>query len=254
MRTNRIVSAITALLTLTLLAFLGNPVVALAANRKKSDSTVKIFVQYKLAKSGILDNGNVNVNVAANTITLTGSVPTIHDRTEAAREAGSVDDSYKIVDDLKVATPNVADGVLAKAVYKRVVNHSFYSVFDWLTVSAKNGIVTLNGWVNNPWEVNDYASEASKVPGVRQIVNNLKVEFAQGYARYRAIRLIYDSPRYWGYSLQMNPPIHVVSNDGTLIIEGNVDSKAERGYLADLVTFRTNAIRVVDNLQIYPNN
>lgn len=253
MRTNRIVSAITALLTLTLLAFMSDPGAALAGKRKKSDSTVKIFVQYKLAKSGILDNGNVNVHVAANTITLTGTVPTLHDRIEAAKEAAGVDYSYKIVDDLKVASPNVADSGLAKAVYKRVVNHSFYTVFDWLTVSANNGVVTLKGWVDNPWEVHDYASEASKVPGVERIVNNLKVEFAQGYTRYRAARLIYDSPRYWGYSLEMNPPVHVVSNDGTLIIEGSVDSKAERGYLADLVTFRTNAIKVVDNLQVHPN-
>ncbi len=254
MRTNRIVSAITALLTLTMLALMSNPVAAMARNGKKSESTVKIFVQYKLAKSGILNNGNVDVNVSAHAITLTGTVPTLHDRAEAAKEAGTVDDSYKIVDNLKVETPSVPDSLLAKAVYKRVVNHSFYTVFDWLTVGAKNGVVTLNGWVNNPWEVHDYASEASKVRGVKRIVNNLKVEFAQSYVRYRAVKLIYNTPKYWGYSLEMNPPIHVVSNNGTLIIEGKVDSRAERGYLENLVTFRTNAIKVVDNLQVNQND
>lgn len=250
MKRNRIASIAIALLTMSALIVISNPLPARAEDKKKSDSTVRIFVEYKLAKDGILTKDNINVSVANRTITLTGSVPTLHDRTEAAKEAHDVCDDYQVVNDLSVTAPQVPDKALAAAVLKRVENHVFYTVFDYLTVGADHGTVTLHGWVDNPWEVNQYASEAAHVPGVTKVVNRLKLEMNFGYLRYRVARLIYDDPLFWQYSMELNPPIHVIVNNDKVILEGYVNSMGERGYLASQVRFRTDAIGVVNNLQV----
>jgi osmotically-inducible protein OsmY len=239
-----------ALFTISALTIIGGPAPARANDLKKSDSSVKIFVEYRLTKAGILTNNNVNVNVADGKITLTGMVPTLHDRMEAEKQARKVDKNYPVVNDLSVSAPFKPDSILAAAVLHRVETHDFYTAFDWLTVGVNNGVVTLHGWVSDPWEVHQYEAEAAKVPGVRKIVNNLRVEMTSGYLRYRVERLIYDDPLFWQYSQELNPPVHVVVNDGTVILEGYVDSMGERGFLASQVTFRTDAIRVVNHLQV----
>ena len=71
-----------------------------------------------------------------------------------------------------------------------------------------------------------------------------------GYLRYRVARLIYRDPLFWQYDTELNPPVHVVVNNGTVILEGYVDSMGERGYLGSQITFRTDAINVVNNLQV----
>ena len=250
MNKNRIAPVVIAFLTVSALIAAVGPLPARAEDKKKPDSTVKIFVEYKLAKDGILTNDNIKVGVANRMITLSGTVATLHDRVEAAKEAHNVCDDYQVVNDISVSAPQVPDSALAAAVLKRVENHVFYTVFDWLTVGAKNGVVTLHGWVDNPWEVGQYESEAARVPGVKRIVNELKREISFGYLRYRVARLIYDDPFFWQYSMELNPPIHVIVNNDKVILEGYVNSMGERGYLSSQVRFRTDAISVVNNLQV----
>ncbi len=250
MKRNRIAPVAIALLTMSALIVTSNPLPARAENKKKPDSTVRIFVEYKLAKDGILTNDNIKVGVANGKITLAGTVPTLHDRIKAEKDARNVDDSYAVLNNLSVSAPRRPDSVLAAAVLKQVENHVFYTVFDWLTVGVKNGVVTLHGWVDNPWEVGQYESEAARVPGVTRIVNDLKREITFGYLRYRVARLIYDDPMFWQYSMELNPPIHVIVNNDKVMLEGYVDSQGERGYLASQVRFRTDAIGVVNNLQV----
>lgn len=242
-----------ALLAVSTFMIMIGPAYAWAKSPIKSDSNMKVIVEYRLVKDGILKNDNISVIVAGGKVILTGTVPTLHGRMEAAREAGKVDQGYAVVNDLTVSVPYVPNKVLAAGVLHKVEDHVFYTVFDWLTVGVKNGVVTLHGWVSEPWEVHQYEDVAAEVPGVRKIINKLKVEMTFGYLRYRAARLIYSDPLFWQYSLELNPPVHVVVNNGTVRLEGFVDSSGERGFLGDEITFRTNAVRVVNDLQVVPD-
>ncbi len=250
MRTNRIVFVLVAFLTVGAPAILGGPVPAWAKDRKMSDNNVAVQVEHRLAKDEVFKNSDIHVGFANEQIALTGTVPTLYARKQAAVEARKAEKSYAVVNDLAVSTSYVPDKVLAARVLHKVQNHSFYTVFDWLTVGVNNGEVTLHGWVSDPWEVHQYATEASKVRGVTKIVNRLKPEMNFGYLRYRVARLIYNDPLFWQYAMELNPPIHVVVNNGTVILEGFVDSSGEKGLLGSEVTFRTDAITVVNNLQV----
>ncbi len=248
MRANRIISATTALITICALAI--GPASARAGESKNSDSNIRIFVEYRLAKDGIIRHNNIDVAVSNGKITLDGTVPTLHDKIQAAKDAKKVGKSLAVVNDLEVAAPFVPDSVLAAAVLHKVENHAYYTVFDWLTVGVNNGVVTLHGWVDEPWDVDQYAREVARVPGVTKIINKLKVEMSFGYLRYRVARMIYRDPFFWQYAMELNPPVHVVVNNGTVILEGYVDSSGQRGYLGDEVTFHTDAVNVVNHLQV----
>lgn len=248
MKANRIITS--AMGVFTICAILFSPAIARAGGHTKSNGNVKIFVEYKLAKDGILKGNNIDVAVSHGRIILDGTVATLHAKMKAAKEAGKIAKSYTVVNNLDVSAPFVPDSALAADVLHKVENKAFYTVFDWLTVGVNNGVVTLHGWVDEPWEVHQYAKEASMVTGVTRIVNDLRVEMSMGYLRYRVARMIYRDPFFWQYAMDLNPPVHVVVNNGTVILEGYVDSAGQRGYLGSEVTFRTDAVNVVNNLQV----
>lgn len=220
------------------------------AQQQKDNSTVRISVEYQLVKAGILRHDNIRVAVADSTVTLEGTVPTLHDRREAEKLARGVEDSYKVLNDLRLSSPVVSDKQLVEEATKAIDDHVFYSIFDWVDVSASHGVVTLKGWVHLPWYARQYVSEAEKVPGVKEVVNDLKNSTGSRYLMYRCARLIYNDPFFVGYAFERNPPIHIIVNMDTVTLEGKVGSESLRGVAANQIRFRTDAFAVVNNLKV----
>lgn len=223
---------------------------AKSSTQKIPNTTIKIFVQYRLAKEGILTNNNIHVKVKHNTITLEGKVPTLYKRSLAAKEAGDVEDSYSVINNIRVVAPDVPDSVVTKNVTNRIWSNVFYGIFDWVKVHDKNGIVTLDGWVHLPWYKTQFQTETEKVVGVKSVKNNIKITFGPGMIGRRAAWLIYNDPMYTGMEYLKDPPIHIIVNNGTVFLEGKVDSSGEAAWASNLVEFNTNAIRVKDYLQV----
>ena len=224
------------------------PIYAQDNIQKPSNSNVKIFVEYRLAKDNLLKDGNIQVKVSDNKIVLTGSVPTLFDKSLAADETQKVEDSYIVINKIQVVSSNFPSIKIIKAVQKRIYNNVFYGIFDWVTVQDTNGIVTLNGWVHLPWYVEQFQREAEKVKGVKKIVNNIKPTFGPGRIGIRAARLIYNDPEFEGMEYLANPPIHIIVNNGRVLLEGNVMSTAQGAWAENLVRFYTDAVSVRNNL------
>jgi osmotically-inducible protein OsmY len=250
MKTKKRITWLIALSVLASFMMAVSPVQGNATTVGRSDSQTKIFVQYKLIKSGILTDHNVHVTVAHNKIILTGTVPTLFDVSRAQKIVQRVDDHYAIVNDLSVSAPDVPATLMEKEVMHRIETRTFYTVFDWVDVHANGGVVTLNGWVNDPWLRGQYQTQAEKIIGVKKVINHLKMALGSNHLKYRAVRLIYSDPFYWRYSMEINPPIHVIVDGFNLILEGKVSSPGERAFLENLMVFRTNAPRVVDDIQL----
>lgn len=220
------------------------------AQQPIDNSTVRISVEYKLVRAGILKNDNIRVAVADSTVKLEGTVPTLHDMREAEKLARGVEDAYRVLNALKLSSPSVPEKQLADEVTKAIDDHVFYSIFDWVDVNASNGIVTLKGWVHLPWYAREYVSQAERVPGVKQVVNDLKDATGSEYLMYRSARLIYDDPFFTGYAFERNPPVHIIVNLNTVILEGKVGSENLRAFAADQIRFHTDAFNVVNNLKV----
>jgi osmotically-inducible protein OsmY len=124
------------------------------------------------------------------------------------------------------------------------------TVFDWASAHSRKGVVTLKGWVDTPWYIIEYQRQAEHVVGVKKVVNDLKFTLGYRHLAWKAVRLIYRENMFPGSLLQLNPPVHVIAENDRVILEGNVGSSALGAYLADLVRYHTDAIRVVNNLGI----
>lgn len=231
---------------------------ALAQNKSKqiSNSNMKIFVEYRLAKEGLLNDGNINVDVNNKTITLTGTVPTLSNKHEAALEAKDVNDCYNVVNNLTLTASNVPDSVVVKKVLKKIYNNPFYGVFNWVTASDSNGVVTLAGWVSSPWNKTQFQKQAEKVVGVKEVKNIIKNTFGPGELGFRVARLIYNDPlsMYNGMQYYSNPPIHIIVENGTVILAGHVSSNVEINWASNTIYFRTNAINVENYLTVNKNS
>ena len=229
---------------------LSSPIFAQSSTQKPSNSNIKIFVEYRLAKDKLLKNGNINVNVSNNKIVLDGTVPTIYDKNLAADEAQKVDDNFVIVNNINVVSSEIPSEKIVRAVKKRIYDNVWYGIFDWVTVQDTNGVVTLKGWVHLPWYVAQFQREAEKVAGVKKVVNEIKPTFGPGRIGIRAARLIYNDPEFEGMEYLANPPIHIIVNNGTVLLEGQVMSTAQGAWAENLIRFYTDAVNVKSNLYV----
>jgi osmotically-inducible protein OsmY len=215
-----------------------------------SPSNLKIFVEYKLVKDNLLTNDNIKVEVLGNKIILTGTVRSLYDKQQAEEDARSVDENYMIVNNLDLEYTKISDSVLTSSIMDKIQSNLFYTIFDWLSVSSNDGSVTLNGWVHLPWLKNQIQTEIEKIPGVKSVENKMKNTFGPGEIGYRSARLIYNDPMFYGMQYLANPPIHIIVNNGRVILEGNVGSQALSDWAASIVRFKTDAFSVENNLQI----
>ena len=220
------------------------------SSQKPSDKNVKIFVEYKFAKDNLLNNANIDVNVSNKTVTISGTVPTIYDRNKAGKEAADAAENFAVVNNLKISGSNVPAQKIVENVLNRIHSNAFYGIFDWVNAQDTNGVVTLTGWVHIPWYKDWFQQEAEKVVGVKEIKNNIQNTFGPGSIGYRAARLIYSDPMYYGMQYMADPPIHIIVNNGSIILEGRVNSDSQSGWVEDLLRFNTDAVNVNNNLAI----
>ena len=164
--------------------------------------------------------------------------------------AHSVDENYAIVNNIGIESNSVEDSVLTKNILSKIHSNIFYGVFDWLTVSSDSGVVTLGGWVHLPWLKNQYESEVEKVAGVKSVVNKIRYTFGPGELGYRAARLIYNDPMFWGRQYSSNPPIHIIVNNGSVFLFGDVNSRVEKRWAETVISFHTDAISVENDLKV----
>ena len=224
-----------------------------AQENNKSLKTIKIYVQYNLAKDGLMDHNDINVRVVNKNILLDGMVKTIADKKEAAEDAEAVSSDYNVVNNLKIAPTDMLPVKIVKEVMHNIYGNTFYSVFDYVNAKYHNGVITLSGYVHLPWYKKIFQKEAEKVPGVIKINNKIKKTFGPGKLGITAARYIYSDPEFQGYAFSANPPVHIIVNNGRVLLFGNVNSEVESSMAANIIRFKTDAFNVVNNLSIHSN-
>ncbi len=224
--------------------------ISIAQENNESFKTIKIYVQYNLAKDGLLDENDISVDVDSNNLFLNGMVKTIADKNEAAEDAESVSADFSVINNLKIASTNLSPDEIVKDVMNNIYNNTFYGIFDYVTASYNNGVLTLSGYVHLPWFINTFQKEAEKVPGILEIKNEIKKTFGPGRIGIMAARYVYSDPAFQGYAFSVNPPIHIIVNNGSVLLFGKVNSEIESSMAANLIRFKTDAFDVINNLSI----
>src|SRR5262249_39560561 len=102
---------------------------------------------------------------------------------------------------------------LFNEVAKSVNHYAWFTIFDDVSASVKDGVVTLTGKVTMPYKSEDLAKRVAKVDGVTAVDNKIEVLPVSQFddqLRVRIARTIYRNPFLQMYGLGPNPSIHVV--------------------------------------------
>lgn len=138
-----------------------------------------------------------------------------------------------------------------KDVAKQVEGYVWYSVFDSVDASVENGVVTLSGAVTQPFKARDIEKRVTKVTGVTQVQNKLRVLPVSQFddrLRFQAAQAIYGNLNFIHLNSWVNPPIRIVVDRGHVTLQGVVDSPVDRA-LARSLLIGLNAFSVKDELK-----
>jgi len=142
---------------------------------------------------------------------------------------------------------------LNKEVHHRLAMLPWYGVFDNLEYSINGNNVTLSGQVVRPSTKRDALAAIKHIEGVGNVVDNITVLPPSGFdnqirrAEYRAI---FSEAQLSGYSMGVNPSIHIIVNNGHVTLVGYVDNETD----VHLATLRANSVpnvfSVTNNLKV----
>ena len=126
---------------------------------------------------------------------------------------------------------NRKDFQVIKDVATSVQRYTQFTIFDDVSASVKDGVVTLSGKVTMPYKRDDIEKRVAKVDGVRDVrdeITVLPVSQFDEELRYRIARSIYGHSNFWNYAIMPNPPIHIVVEHGRVTLTGVVQSEVDR--------------------------
>jgi hyperosmotically inducible protein len=142
---------------------------------------------------------------------------------------------------------------LIKEVRHQLVMLPYYSVFDNLAYKVEGDKVTLFGQVTRPTLKSDAEAAVKSIEGVASVVNNIEVlplSPMDDQLRRAVYRAIYGDSALSRYSIQAVPPIHIIVKNGSVTLEGVVDSESDKN-LANLRTSQVpNVFSVKNNLVV----
>lgn len=156
--------------------------VSLACNQQSKAPDVTDSVRQALDQAGLKDV-KVSQDRDKGVVTLSGTVPSDHDKTEAESIARSVAGTQVVANEIGVRPPGEestakkVESDLDKAIDKNVdavlVQHKLNHDVRY---DVNNGTVTLKGNVTSESQRTSVEKLVARVPNVRQVVNELEVK------------------------------------------------------------------------------
>lgn len=131
------------------------------------------------------------------------------------------------------------DARIATEISRQINQYPQFTIFDYVSGTVENGVVTLTGKVTMPFKKNDIGRKASEIRGVREVLNNIDVLPVSPYdeeLRLRIARAIYGNSAFWQYGARANPPIHIIVERGHVTLAGVVNSNVDRMLARSLAT------------------
>jgi len=127
-------------------------------------------------------------------------------------------------------------------------------VFDNVTFSIEpDRTVTLLGQVREPNLKKHIEEDAARVEGVQSVKSQIEVlplSPADDELRLRMYRAVYGQEGLQRYSVQVNPPIHIIVKNGAVSLEGIVANKLEYAQVNVAANGVPGAFSVKNNLRV----
>ncbi len=216
-----------------------------------SDSALKADVRNELQADSRVNASDIQVKVSHGSVTLTGTVYSHKERQIASQDTQDVIGVAWVSNKLFARVDNRENWAVRDDVEFNLLTDATTKDFG-IGVKAADGVVTLSGAVNNWYEKAHAEDVASRIKGVREIVNRIEVN------SYRAAKASGDQSAAqvateikqglktnWS-TWSVSDAINVSVADGVATLSGDVDTWRQRSEAAD-VAFTTKGVWEVRN-------
>jgi hyperosmotically inducible protein len=215
--------------TLALLVLLS--MTAMAATGRY-DRQIQQAVSQKIHDAKQLQS--VSSSVEDGIVTLTGTVALYQDKLDAAKKVKKLANVTGVRNQIAVAGENVPDSQLQKKLARQLAYDRvgyFDNSFNYLALSVKDGVVTMSG--DTMWDVpkDDALAIVARTPGVKDVVNDVKVLPVSGFddsIRVRTALAIYRDSVLGKYATDPAHPIRIVVDNGHVTLYGTVENTMDK--------------------------
>jgi osmotically-inducible protein OsmY len=210
-----------------------------------TDDELISAVTDELLQDGRLDLLNLMVTVSYGHVTLRGSVANYYQKNIAEVDVRDVIGVGWVTNDLVVRAIKrgdlmIRDDILFDISTDQALWH------QGIGVKVNNGIVTLSGKVDSPYDKEHAKTVASRITGVRKVNNKITVDIKQGYKDAALFRKVLNRIKSNWLLSPVEDKIKVNVRRGIATLTGTVYNWGERRE-AERVVFNTDGIRMVDN-------
>ncbi|GEM_PF-697021 len=129
------------------------------------------------------------------------------------------------------SVPKTEDNSLGHEIHHQLQVLPYYSVFDYISFSLEGGNVTLTGFVVRPSLRRDAEAAIRSIEGVSSVSNLIQVLPqipADDDLRNALYRAIFEDSTLQRYAVSEVPAIHIIVKEGSVTLEGAVDSESDK--------------------------
>ena len=197
----------------------------------------------------LIDPFGIQVKAASGRVTLSGTVPSYYQKRLAAGDAHEVIGVVEVTNLISVDTAWREDEKTRDDVEFALDTDATLSGSD-IQVLVKNGTVTLDGNVNTPYE-RDHATEvASRILGVRDVINSIHVNRFHKHSDAGLKKRIETRLTADGETRRIADHILVSVDEGIVTLSGEVDTWSEYKEAARTASLTDGVWEVVNRLRV----
>ena len=239
---------------ITSLAVVGVFSIGLAAQTSSArfDNDIETRVTQQLTKKQ--DFRNVQATTEDGIVTLSGTVNLYQQKLDAAKNVRKLD-KVQGVRNLVAVSSSAPDAEL-EAKLERKLHYDrigFDNLFNFVEVSVKDGVATLTGETRTDVGRDSALALANYMPGVKDVVDNIKVSPVSGFddrIRIGAMRAIYRDPVLGRYASDPANPIRIVVDNGKLSLYGTVATAMDKQIAGIRASQVFGVFSVQNNLEV----
>lgn len=216
------------------------------------DSDIQSRVTQQLAKKQ--EFRNLQATTEDGIVTLSGKVDLYQQKLDAAKKVRKLDKVQGVRN--LVAVSSSAPDAEVEARLERKLHYDrigYDNLFNFVDVTVKDGVATLNGETYNDLGRDSALALANSMPGVKDVVDNIKVSPVSGFddrIRISALRAIYRDPVLGRYASDPAKPIRIVVDNGKLSLYGTVATAMDKQIAGMRANHVFGVFSVQNNLEV----
>lgn len=212
---------------------------------------IKQRVEEQLNWDDRVPESDIKIEVTDGVVRLSGEVPTYSSRLAAEEDALSVGGVYLVENDLNIKYPEsfqVPNDNEIKSLLKNSLINDHRIHENEIKVNVFKGTVELDGIVSAFWQKDIIEKYAYHLPGVKDVVNNLKVKLTREFSDVEITADIKNA--FMRNAIINSEQINVSVNNGIATLSGIAPNYSVKITARDLAYFTAGIKNVTDNIVV----